>query len=219
MFITIIIVLISIAFITISTRLHRNTKIRDSLYFDDNLAPQLRISVIITSARSVKHIASMLLSESTSYQVIVVSDFSQNQTLLRQITQYFGLFRTSYAPSGELPPDAVRGLLRSHRRLFSKVMVVDSPTSNIYTAFEVGAAVSTYNFNLQIRSPRSLRAKAIENLLIELSIHPEGEVEEIRSAIGERIKLVTRESALPSGLQRNPADHKKRIYITYRLLQ
>ncbi len=219
MLITIILLLIFIAIVILSIRVKRYSELRRSLHFDHDLTPQLRISVIVTRARSVSHIASMLRSESTAYQVIVVDDFSQKENLLRQLSQYFGLFKVSYTPTAELPPMATRSLLRSHRRLFSKVVVVDSPASHLYTAFEVGAAISSYNYNLQIYSSRVLRPTAIENLLLELSMRSEEAIEEITSAIGERVKLLYREAALPSDVEKINLKRRKRVRIIYRLLQ
>lgn len=219
MFITIVLSLLIIAIILISMRARRSAELRAMLRFDHDLAPQLRISVVVTRARSVSHVASMLRSESTAYQVVVVDDFSAKANLLRQITQYFGLFKASYTPSGELPPMAISSLLRSHRLLFSKIVVVDSPASSLYTPYQVGAAVSSYNYNLQIRSSRRLRPTAIENLLFELSTRSEEAIEEISSAIGEKVRLLSREAALPSGTSPIHRARRKRVRILYRLLQ
>ncbi len=194
-------------------------KLRESLHFNEGGSPRLRISVVVTRPQSVSYIASLLNSESTSYQVVVVADFSDKEQLLKEMVEYFGLFKTSYASNEELPQGAIRSLLRSYRRLFSRVVVVDSPHDGRYTPFEVGAVISSYNYNLQIDSSKGLRPRAIENLLLELATRPEGSVELITSAVGERVKLICREAALPKGVDKieiKPSRHRK---INYKLLQ
>ncbi|MFR9539306.1 MAG: hypothetical protein SNI49_04035 [Rikenellaceae bacterium] len=197
----------------------RYARLRETIHFDESTSPRLRISVVVGQGQSVNYIASLIKSESTAYQVIIVDDFSEKQSLLRDITQYFGLFKTSYTSSGELPQEATRTLLRSHKRLFSKVIVVDSAQSKDYTPFEVGAVISSYNYNLQIYSRRTLRVRAIENLLLELALRPEGSVEKITSMFGERIKLICREAALPEGVDKIKIDNRKSIKIKYRILK
>ncbi|MFI3281040.1 MAG: hypothetical protein R3Y44_03590 [Rikenellaceae bacterium] len=174
---------------------------------------------MIAGVRSVNYIAESLKSESSAYQVVIVADFQRHEQLLRSITHYFGLFKTQYSPSDELAQGAVRALFRSHRRLFSKVVVVDSPRSSRYTPFEVGAVVSSYNYNLQVDSKRALRPRAIENLLLELALRPEGSVEQITSMIGERFKLLCREAALPSGVEKIEVKRNRRVKIGYRVLK
>ncbi len=218
-----LIIIISLLAIAISLWVRhtlRHSQLRESLTFSDGDSQRLRISVVVTHPQSVNHVASFLNSESTSYQVIIISDFSRNEHLLHEIIAYFGLFRANYtSDNDELPRGAIRSLLRSHRRLFSKIVVVDSPSSGEYTPFEVGAVVSSYNYNLQIDSPKRLRPRAIENLLLELAIRPEGSIEKISSAIGERVRLLYREAALPEGINKIEVKASRHRKINYRLLK
>ncbi len=219
MLIIVLIILLAIIFTMWSRTFMRYARLRESIHFDESTSPRLRISVVVGQGRSVNYIASLIKSESTAYQVIIVDDFSEKQSLLRDITQYFGLFKASYTSNGELPQEAIRTLLRSHKRLFSKVIVIDSAQSKDYTPFEVGAVISSYNYNLQIHSRRTLRVRAIENLLLELALRPEGSVERITSMLGERIKLICREAALPEGVDKIKVDRHKAIKIKYRILK
>ncbi|MFR9523584.1 MAG: hypothetical protein SNH94_03325 [Rikenellaceae bacterium] len=201
-----------------SAQIHR-AKLRSSLRFIDDNSPRLRISVVACKPQSVNYIASLLKSESTAYQVIIVADFEKQASLLRQAIEYFGLFKTSLAPNGEIEEGAIRNLLRSHRRLFAKLIVVDSPHSSSYTPFEVGAAISSYNYNLQIHSRRGLQPQAIENMLLELATRPEESVEQITSALGERFKLICREAALHKNAGKIEVKPNRRIKVNYRILK
>lgn len=196
----------------------RRTQFRNSYIFDADVSPHLRISVVVSGMKERDKIAEMLQGESNSYEVIVVTDFGSAQDDLRKIVQHFKLFKASYLPSGELPDKAIRGVYRSHRRLYSKLLVVDSPASDHYSPFEVGAVVSSYDYNLQIRSQRTLRKTAIRDLLLELAMYPESSVVEIRSRIAEPIKLILREDGLPSVKKGNQHKGQHKIKIYYKVL-
>ncbi len=214
-----LITLLVVIFILWTNYVMRQARLREVIHFDDTASPRLRISVVSQYGKGVNYIASLLRSESTAYEVIIVDDFSQKESTLREVIQYFGLFKASYSTSGELPQGAIRSLFRSHKRLFSKVVIVDSPHSKEYTPFEVGAVVSRYNYNLQLRSQRPLRSKAIEHLLLELAWREEGSVEQIESRLGERIKLICREAALPEGADKIVVDSRRKIKISYWILK
>ncbi len=214
-----LIILLIILFIFWVNYVMRYARLREMIHFDDNASPRLRISVVSAQGRGVNYVASLLKSESTAYEVIIVDDFSQKESTLREIIQYFGLFKVSYSTCGELPTGAIHSMYRSHKRLFSKVVIVDTPHSKEYTPFEVGAVVSRYNYNLQLRSPRPLRSRAIEHLLLELACRPEGSVEQITSLLGERIKLICREAALPEGADKIVVNSHRKIKIGYWILK
>lgn len=197
----------------------KRAKLRESLSYIDDISPRLQISVVVSGHKGVGYIASLLRSESTSYQVIVVADFAEQLTLLREITQYFGLFATTPSHNGEIQQGAIRTLYRSHKRLFTKLVVVDSPRSKLYTPYEVGASVSDYIYNLQIRSHRTLRPEAISNLLLEMATRPEGEIEKITSRRGERFKLIFRETALANSSHKIKCNKYRCIRIGYRILE
>ncbi len=219
MFLIALIILLIIIFIFWTRSIMRYSRLRETIHMDDNLSPRVRISVVSAQGRGVNYIASLLKSESSAYEVIIVDDFSLKESTLREIVQYFGLFKASYSTNGELAQGAIRSLYRSHKRLFSKVIIVDSPHSKEYTPFEVGAVVSSYNYNLQIRSRRTLRSRAIEYLILELALRDEGSVEKITSRIGEGIRLICREAALPDGADKIEIDSRREIKIGYRILK
>ncbi len=219
MFLIIAILALSIVLINFSKRTLKRAELRRSLNLIDELSPRLKISVVACGPRSITYIASLLLSESSAYQVIIVDDFSRNQGELNKITRYFGLLKTNYTPTEETPEGSIRALYRSHKRLFAKVVVVDSPKSKSYTPFEVGAEVSSYNYNLQIRSKRGLQPQAIEELLLEIAIRPEGSIEKITSCIGERFTLIYREAALHNGEAKIEVKNNRHIKISYRVLK
>ncbi|MFR9504245.1 MAG: hypothetical protein SNH73_07355 [Rikenellaceae bacterium] len=215
----IIIVLVAIAIYAISQIASSRKRLRNSLNYHDQGTSRLRICVVVSGIKEISYIASLLQSESTSYQVVVVADYASHPNLLHSTIQYFGLFPASYSSTGEIESEAIRALYRSHKRIFSRVVVVDSPYHRGYTPFEVGAAISEYNYNLQIYSSRTLRTRAINNLLLELSTQPEGNIEQITSAIGERFKLLYREAALPRGKYKIEINRSKQMKIYYRILK
>ncbi len=216
---TLIIIAVAIAIYRYSRHAAHRRALRESIHFIDDISPRLRISIVVSGTRGIGYITSLLRSPSTSYQVVIVADYAAEVNLLREITQHFGLFAANYTPSGEILPGAIRTLYRSHKQLYSRVIVVDSPASSHYTPFEVGAAVSDYNYNMQIASTRTLREEAIYDLLLELASHPEGSIEKITSRLGERFKLICREAALPEGDNKIKVRKGRRLKLSYRILQ
>ncbi len=216
---TLFIIAVAVAIYSYSRYASHKREVRRSLKYIDDISPRLRISVVVSGIKGVGYISSLLRSPSTSYQVVVVGDFAANLALLREITQHFGLFAANFTYSDQLTAGAVRSLYRSHKRLYSRVIIVDSPSSKLYTPFEVGATVSDYNYCLLLHTSRTLLTEAIHDLLFELSSRPEGEVEKITSHRGERFALLLREAALPMGKEHITINKKRRIKIGYPLLQ
>ncbi len=218
MYLIIAIILLIISFVVYHRRASRRLALRRSLRYDSGVSPHLRISVVVDGGKSIHYIASLLREESPAFEVVVVSDFERDEAVLLNLIKYFGLFPVSYSSNGELPAGAVKLLYRSYRRLYSRLMVVFSPVSSSYTPFEVGATVSSYDYNLQIQSPRTLRPTAIEDLLLELSLREEGSIDEVTSLLGERMRLITRERALPQSMGMSPKAKERRIRIGYKIL-
>lgn len=216
---TLIIIAVAVAIYLYSQNELHKEKLRALIKNIDDLSPRLRISVVVRGVKGVGYISSLLRSESTSYQIVVVADYSKNIALLSEITHHFGLFAVSYTDSDKIQAGAIRTLYRSHRRLYSRVVLVDSPDSRNYTPFEVGAVASDFNYNLQLYSARTLRPEAIHYLLVELSMRHEGSVEKITSRIGERFKLVLREAALPQKGSPVRINKSHRATIKYKILE
>lgn len=216
--------IIAISLLIVAFYLYRRhqkdqVELRKSLHFDHDSSLRLRISVVATEIESVSYLASLLREESNAYQIIAVGDFSQREPLLRAINHYFGMFRVSFLPTGELPEDALRGVFRSHRRLYSKLIVVDSAISNRYSPLEVGTAVSNYDYILHLRSPNTLRAGAINNLLLELSLRHEGSVEMIVSKLGEGAKLIRREAIEPLLRGKHKVKRENIVRLNYNIFE
>ncbi len=216
---TLLIIAITAALYSASRYASHKQELRRSLKNIDDISPRLRISVVVSGAKGVGYITSLLRSTSTSYQVIVVGDFSANLPLLSELTHHFGLFAAHFSHCEQLPTGAVRTLYRSHKQLFSRVIIVDSPSSKLYTPFEVGAIVCDYNYCLLLRSSRTLHQMAIYDLLFELSTRPEGEIQKITSMIGERYSLLLREAALPREKGGITIAKKNRLRLSYPLLE
>lgn len=202
----------------INERARQRKALRSTLKYEAAVAPRLRISVVVSGAQSVGYISSLLRSESVAYQVVVVDDFARRETLLHSAIKYFGLFKVGYTSSGELPRDAVRGLYRSHRRLYDRLLLVDSPRSDHYKESEVGVVLSSYQYTLMLHSPRVLLPSAIDDLLLEIALYPEGAVDEIQSQRGERFKLLKRECALLLAGAQRQVRSRQVVKINYKIL-
>ncbi|MFI3332263.1 MAG: hypothetical protein SNI51_03985 [Rikenellaceae bacterium] len=214
------IISLSLLIVVVIVWFHRDRmRFLSSLHFESESAPRLRISVVVVDAMSVDYVASLLMLESTCYEVVLVADFASDVQSLYALSQRFGLIKVNYTPNGEVEDDAVRGLYRSFRRVYSRLVVVDSPRSERYAPYEVGAVVSKYDYLLYLSSRKTLRSNAIDNLLLELATRPEGSISSIGSRLFERFHFCLRESFLPQGAIKKYGRRGKKIKIDYRILK
>ncbi len=218
MLLIIVIAALAAIFYGYHRRTKRRAQLREMLRLNADISPRLRISVIVDGAHSVGYIASLMRSDSTSYQLIIVDDFSHQEPLLRAAAHYFGLFRATYDPPAGPLKDAFRGLYRSHRRLYSKLVIVDSAASNKYRPHQVGATISSYDYSLLLKAPSTLKATAIEDLLLEIAMRQDEEVEEIRTIIGQRVRLLRREAVIAPCATKEHGKRGRVIKIDYKIL-
>ncbi len=220
---SIVVITLALLLLVLAYRLRiravENRRFRNSLHFGAEIIPRLRISVVAPRSQSIGCVASLLKSESNAYQVVVVDDFSRHAKLLEAIISHFELIKVGYTPGGELPEDAVRGVYRSLRRLYSKLLIVDSPHDDLYTAEQVGAALSSFDYTLLLDSQRPLRPTAIDDLLLEIALRPQGQVDEIASRRGEKFRLVRREAAATLNTRARAPYGKHIVEIDYKILK
>ncbi len=162
----------------------------------------------------------MLALSSASFELIVVAPFFKERGALHALAQRFSLIKTHYTPNGVVGSDSIKGLYRSFRRIYSRLVVVDcSHHDHHHSPLEIGASVSKYDYILHIYSHRVLQLDAIDNLLLELATRPEGSVESLESMLFERFKLYRRESILGRGGQGRSSSNRSRLKINYRILK
>ncbi|MFI3285768.1 MAG: hypothetical protein R3Y08_03860 [Rikenellaceae bacterium] len=217
MFLILLTIIIVVAVVV--TRHNKNSEFRSILRYRGETTPRLHISVVIDSNYNVDYISSMLAIDSVNYELVVVGDFNTNKGSLYALSQRFGLVKTHYIPTTHEERESIKGLYRSFRKHYNRLLVVDSGTAEREELLKIGTMVAKYDYILKIAPNRILRADAIDNLLLELAIQSEGSVESIESMLLERFSLRSRDSILSHRSKRKNAASGKRIKIDYRILK
>lgn len=132
------------------------------------LLHRVGISVLAAGRTSLARCEELMAVEYPDFEVVLLFDGATNPALLHQLIKRYHLIRVDYLPSGELHPAAVRGLYRSRRRLYRRLVVVDSVATGC-RALDVMADVATRGFLLPLADHRSLSSRAVEHLALELA--------------------------------------------------
>lgn len=132
------------------------------------LLHRVGISVLAAGHNSLARCEELMAVEYPDFEVVLLFDGATNPALLHQLIKRYHLIRVDYLPSGELHPAAVRGLYRSRRRLYRRLVVVDSVATG-RRALDVMADVATRGFLLPLADHRSLSSRAVEHLALELA--------------------------------------------------
>lgn len=150
-------------------RAERRTRWLDAMYGARcGLLHRVGISVLATGHNSLARCEELMAVEYPDFEVVLLFDRATNSALLHQLIKRYHLIRVDYLPSGELHPMAVRGLYRSRRRLYRRLVVVDSVATG-RRALDVMADVATRGFLLPLADHRSLSSRAVEHLALELA--------------------------------------------------
>lgn len=153
-------------------RAERRTRWLDAMYGARcGLLHRVGISVLAAGRTSLARCEELMAVEYPDFEVVLLFDGATNPALLHQLIKRYHLIRVDYLPSGELHPAAVRGLYRSRRRLYRRLVVVDSVASGC-RALDVMADVATRGFLLPLADQRSLSSRAVEHLALELALCP-----------------------------------------------
>lgn len=150
-------------------RAERRTRWLDAMYGARcGLLHRVGISVLAAGRTSLARCEELMAVEYPDFEVVLLFDGATNPALLHQLIKRYHLIRVDYLPSGELHPAAVRGLYRSRRRLYRRLVVVDSVATG-RRALDVMADVATRGFLLPLADHRSLSSRAVEHLALELA--------------------------------------------------
>ncbi len=201
---------------------HSATRVRrhlNRIAAESNKCENRGISTITTRIESVEQICQLLSSQSNLYEVIAIDNFFSREELLCSIIQHFSLIRVNFIASKEIPQNAIKGLYRSHKRLFARLIVIERNHSHTVSAAQIAASLSSFDFTLELPHHKILRPKAIESLVMEIASRESDQTDQIKSAIGERFILLRREWALAERDAAQNIAKANRILIPYKILK
>lgn len=159
---------------------------------------EIGLSVLLTEEAAPQQIESLLTVEYACYEVIVVVDGAIEAATFVELVRRFQLIRVEYRPTGELPSVAVRGLYRSRRRRFRRLVVLDTAAERRVERMNAAADVAAYDYLLPIRRGERLVAGAVERLVCLIGGHAEG-VRLVRVTEGVRCYLCARSAVVEAG--------------------
>lgn len=129
-------------------------------------------SAICYGIEQTQQISELLQQEYERFEVIIVLNAIQESDLLKEIITRFRLIQVNTPTRSELPCE-MRRLYRSRQRSFRRLIVVDAPYSTQYEAWNVGIAISSYEYVLPLKGNVALYPKAIEHIAIALCTAPQ----------------------------------------------
>lgn len=156
------------------------------------------ISLLATEGVDQEQVAQLLTVEYARYEVVVVLDAQREAMCFAELCTIYHLIRVEYRPTGELPSAAVRGLYRSRKRRFRRLVLVDMAGDNRVARLDAATDVAAYDYLLPVgRGARLLRG-AIERLVVLI-----GSATSVRSCwrmvVGERAVVCRREEVVAAG--------------------
>ncbi len=157
------------------------------------------ISVLCSGAAGPEEVRHLLDVGYPRYEAVVVLDGARRPEAFAAVLAEFHLIEVNYNPSGELPAEGVRGLYRSRKRCYRRLVVVDKAFTTRRADYEAAMGVAIYDYVLPLRSGIRMTPFCIGRLAAELSSEPAGAVDLVRSPVGEPLLLAAREAVVAAG--------------------
>lgn len=176
------------------------------------------ISVLCSGVKDTEQIENLLTPEYARYEVVLALDSRRSVTEFADIVARYRMIRVDYAPTDEFPAVGVRGLYRSRKRCFRRLVLLDRQTDapgenprigsvraaavheyNRIADLDAAAGAATYDFVIPLSGKTFLMPGAIDRLVVELSEYPAGEVALIRSYPGPSVRLLGRDAVIEAG--------------------
>lgn len=157
------------------------------------------ISVLCSGVAGVEEVRRLLDEGYPRYEAVVVLDSVRRPEAFAAVLAEFHLIDVNYDPADDLPAEGVRGLYRSRKRCYRRLVVVDKAFTSCRADFDAAVGVAIYDYVLPLRPGIRMMPFCIGRLAIELSLEPAGAVELVRSPVGEPLLLVAREAAVAAG--------------------
>lgn len=114
-------------------------------------------------ATIVENVRSLLSLYYTNLEIIIVNDGSKDDSLQRLIEAY-DLYPSNFLVEGDLETKKIRGVYKSHNKVFKKLIVVDKENGGKSDALNVGINISTKDYIVCIDVDCILEQDAISKL-------------------------------------------------------
>ena len=142
------------------------------------------------------------------YEVVAVLDAARCPEVFATLESHYRLFPAAVPAACDLPVGTLRGLYRSRKRCFRRLVVVDRPCDTPAADLDAAAAVASYEYLLPVPAACRLVPGAVERLVAELSLRSHCHTVLIRSVAGVPAMLLSRDAVIVAGgFARKPWRH------------
>jgi len=158
------------------------------------------VSLLLSGMSDPAEAERLLRTEYARCEVVAVVDGAAHPGLLRELADTYRLVRMDYTPSPELPTFGVRGLYRSRRRCFRRLVVLDRAASLPADDWDAAAGVASCDWLLPLQSGVDLLPEGIDRLVDVVERTPaEARLTLVGTTVGPCLVLVRAEEILGSG--------------------
>lgn len=154
---------------------------------------------VICNGDDTERLASMLAVEYPCYEVVAVVDSVRNPEAAAFIRSTYRMMTVDYLPSAELPPAGVRGLYRSVKRCYRRLVMVDVARFDRLSDFDAALGVASCDYVLPLPDGVRLLPGSVERLVVEICSSAVPRLKCIDSALGAPVVLYARESVVACG--------------------
>lgn len=153
---------------------------------------------VLCRAESPERVERLLSSEYARYEVVATVDGDREAVLFSELAARYRMIEVEWSPTGEIPAAGVRRVLRSRRRCFRRLVVVDFRGTED-AAMDAAAEVASHDYLLPLPHGRQLLRGAVEQLVAEVASAPARAVKVVVCTARPRIRLVAREVVAAGG--------------------
>ena len=157
------------------------------------------ISILCTGVYDPAQLENLLSSEYARYEVIAVLDARLYPERFEKLAARYRMIGVEPTRSDELPVTGIRGMSRSRRRCYRRLVLIDRAHDTPDGDLQAAAAAASFDYLLPIHRGQYLLDDAILRLVAELSSYPRNELRLIRSCLGIPLTLLHREAVIAAG--------------------
>lgn len=163
-------------------------------------APDVRgISVLCSGADGPGQVRNLLDVGYPHYEAVLVLDSVRCPQMFAEVQGQYRLIQVNYNPSGELPVNGVRGLYRSRKRCFRRLVLIDKAFTSQKDDFDAATGIAIYDYVLPLTAGVRLMPFCIGRLAAELSLEPVRAIGLMKSNVGVPLLLANRDAVVAAG--------------------
>lgn len=163
-------------------------------------APDVRgISVLCSGADGLGQVRNLLDVGYPHYEAVLVLDSARCPRTFAEVLGQYHLIEVNYNPSGELPVNGVRGLYRSRKRCFRRLVLIDKAFTSQKDDFDAATGIAIYDYVLPLTAGVRMMPFCIGRLAAELSLEPVGAIGLLKSNVGVPLLLANRDAVVATG--------------------